>query len=429
MGAAASLDPQALVVDPGGMATCTVTVRNTGSVVDELSFSVLGPAGEWADVSPPSVSLFPGAEGTATVRFRPPRSATTRSGRIPFGLRVASREDPAGSVVEEGAITVSSYGATTAELTPRTQRGRRGARYELAVDNRGNAERIVRLTPADPSEALRFRLDPPELTVAPGTAAFVKVRASSGRSFLRGQPKTHPFTIAVEPEGDSAIAVDGAFLQEALLPKWLLPALLAIVALALIWFFLLKPEIKTQARDAVKQPIAKANQKAAAAQQAANTAAQKADTAAAAAGQKQAAGGGGGGGGGGKKPPKVTKPATTTASATVSQGTPTYGRIGSGCSATCGGQAKAGKKQTLAFTDLILQNPAGDSGLLTISFRGKPEMIFRLDNFRDYDYHFIASPTLGPSQAMTVSVQCQNKGGKTCTAAVFWTGFAKQVKA
>jgi hypothetical protein len=209
----------------------------------------------------------------------------------------------------------------------------------------------VRFTPADPSEALRFRLDPPELTVAPGTAAFVKVRASSGRSFMRGQPKTHPFTIAVEPEGDSAIAVDGAFLQEAQLPKWLLPALLVIAALALIWFFLLKPEIKTQARDAVKQPIAKANQKAAAAKQAADTASQKADTAAAAAGgQKQA--GGGGAGGGGKKPPKVTKPTTTTASATASQGSPTFGRIATSCTATCGGAAKAGKKQTLALTDL-----------------------------------------------------------------------------
>ncbi|MDX6564880.1 MAG: hypothetical protein QOE10_542, partial [Gaiellales bacterium] len=91
MGAAASLEPHALDVDPGGVATCTVTVRNTGSVVDEFAFSVLGPAGEWADIQPPTLSLFPGAEGTATVRFRPPRDATTRSGRIPFGLRVASR--------------------------------------------------------------------------------------------------------------------------------------------------------------------------------------------------------------------------------------------------------------------------------------------------------------------------------------------------
>jgi hypothetical protein len=421
MGAAASLEPHALDVDPGGVATCVVTVRNTGSVVDELVFSVLGPAGEWADVQPPSVSLFPGAEGTATVRFRPPRDAATRSGRIPFGLRVASREDPAGSVVEEGAITVSSYGANTAELVPRTARGRRGARYEIAVDNRGNADRTIRFAPADPAEALRFALDPPEVVVPPGSAAFVKVRVRSTTSFMRGQPKTMPFQVSVQPEGDSPIALDGTFLQEALLPKWLLPALLAIAALALIWFFLLKPEIKTQARDAVAQPLANANKKAANAQQAAQAAAGKADTAAAAAA--------------GKPPPKTTttptaKPPkkTTTASTANALGSPLFGRLETQCPPTCTATLKAAPKQTLSIADLILQNPEGDSGTLAIAIQGRPELLFRLDNFRDYDEHFIASPTLGPGDSMTMTVVCQNKGKKACTAAVFWSGFSKRGK-
>jgi hypothetical protein len=422
MGAAASLEPRALDVDPGGVATCTVTVRNTGSVVDEMVFSVLGPAGEWADVQPPSISLFPGAEGTATVRFRPPRDATTRSGRIPFGLRVASREDPPGSVVEEGSITVSSYGANTAELLPRTARGRRGARYEIAVDNRGNAERTVRFAPADPAEALRFQLNPPEIVVPPGSASFVKLRVRSTRSFMRGQPKTMPFSVAVQPEGDAPIALDGSFLQEALLPKWLLPALLALVALALIWFFLLKPEIKTQARDAVAQPIAAANKKSAAAQQAAQQAASKADTAAAAAA--------------GKTPPKTTPttttkkpPKTTGTTATANAlGSPLLGRLATNCPPTCTGTVKAAPKQTISITDMVLQNPEGDSGTLTIAIRGTPELIFRLDNFRDYDYHFIASPTLKPGDSMTITVVCQNKNKKACTAAVFWTGFGKRGK-
>jgi hypothetical protein len=424
MGAAASLEPHALDVDPGGVATCTVTVRNTGSVVDELVFSVLGPAGEWAEIQPPSLSLFPGAEGTATVRFRPPRDATTRSGRIPFGLRVASREDPPGSVVEEGAITVSSYGATTAELMPRTARGRRGARYEIAVDNRGNSERTIRFGAADPAEALRVAFDPPEVVVPPGSAAFVRVRVRSTTSFMRGQPKTMPFSVMVEPEGDAPIALDGTFLQEAALPKWLLPALLLLAALALVWFFLLKPEIKSQARDAVAQPIANANKKADNAKQAAQAAASKADTAAAA-----AAG----------KPPTKTAPTPTTPtkkptkkptaiSAANALGSPLLGRISTNCGPTCTGKVTAGPKQTLSLTDLVMQNPEGDSGILTISFRGTPDLIFRLDNFRDYDYHFISSPTLGPGDSMTIAIECQNKSKKACTAGVFWTGFGKRGK-
>lgn len=427
MGAAATLEPHSLEVDPGGVATCMVTVRNTGSVVDELVFSVLGPAGEWADVQPPSVSLFPGAEGTATVRFRPPRDAGTRSGRIPFGLRVASREDPPGSVVEEGTITVSSYGANTAELLPRTARGRRGASYEIAVDNRGNSERTIRFAPVDPAEALRFALNPPEVVVPPGSASFVRLRVRPKQSFMRGQPKTLPFSVAVQPEGDAPIALDGTYLQEALFPKWILPALLAIAALALIWFFLLKPEIKSQARDAVAQPIANANKKADNAQQAAQAAASKADTAAAAAA--------------GKTPPKTTPatpPTTTTkkpakkpssaASTANALGSPLLGRLATQCPPTCTGELKAGPKQTLSIADLILQNPEGDSGTLSISFGGAPELLFRLDNFRDYDYHFVAAPTLTPGTSMTVTVVCQNKGKKACTAAVFWSGFGKRGK-
>ena len=241
---------------------------------------------------------------------------------------------------------------------------------------------------------------------------------------MRGQPKTMPFSVAVQPEGDAPIALDGTFLQEASLPKWLLPALLAVAALALIWFFLLKPEIKTQARDAVAQPIAAANKKADNAKQAAQAAASKADTAAAAAA--------------GKAPPKTTpttpakkptKKPTTTASAANALGSPLLGRISTSCPPTCDGKVTAGPKQTLSLTDLVMQNPEGDSGILTISFRGTPDLIFRLDNFRDYDYHFIASPTLKPGDSMTITIECQNKGKKACTAAVFWSGFGKRGKA
>jgi hypothetical protein len=424
MGAAASLEPHAVDVDPGGVATCKITVRNTGSVVDEMAFSVLGPSAAWADVDPPTLSLFPGAEGTATVRFRPPRDASTQSGRIPFGLRVASREDPAGSVVEEGAVTVSAYGATTAELVPRTARGRRGARFELAVDNRGNADRTVRFTPSDPAKALRFRLVPSQVVVPPGTASFVRLDVRAHSTFMRGPSKTKPFAIAVEPEGDSAVALDGSFLQEALLPKWLLPALLAIAALVLIWFFLLKPEIKDDARNAVAQPVAKATKQAAQAQQTAKQAAAKADTAAAAAA--------------GKKAPATTtatsppkkKPASTSSASTTANvlGAPVEGRLAVQCPPTCSATLKAAPKQTLSVTDLVLQNPQGDAGTLTVTVNGGVTFVFGLGNFRDLDEHFIAPITLRPGDNLAITVECKNPGKKACTAGTFYSAFSKRSK-
>ena len=179
--------------------------------------------------------------------------------------------------------------------------------------------------PADPAEALGFTLDPPQLVVPPGSAAFVKLRVRSRSSFMRGQPKTMPFTVAVQPEGDAPVALDGSFLQEALLPKWLLPALLALAALALIWFFLLKPAVETTANDAVAQPVAQANKNAAQAQQSADAASQKADQAAAAAA--------------GKPPPTTATPTTTKKKATSGSassaanalGSPVEGRLAVQC--------------------------------------------------------------------------------------------------
>jgi hypothetical protein len=425
MGAAASLEPHAVDVDPGGVATCKVTVRNTGSVVDEMTFTVLGPSAAWADVDPPNLSLFPGAEGTATVRFRPPRDASTQSGRMPFGLRVASREDPPGSIVEEGAVTVSAYGAMTAELAPRTGRGRRGARFEVAVDNRGNADRTVSFTPTDPAKALRFRLVPSHLVVPPGTAAFVRLDVRSHSTFLRGPSKTLPFAISVEPEGDAPVALDGSFLQEAMLPKWLLPAVLALVALALVWFFLLKPQIKDDARSAVAQPIAKATKQAAQAQQAAKQAAAKADTAAAAAA--------------GKKPTTTTttpppkkkkKPATTTSASTTANvlGAPVEGRLAVQCPPTCSATIKAAPKQTISVTDLVLQNPEGDAGTLTVTVNSGVAFVFGLGNFRDLDEHFIAPITLRPGDNLAITVACKNPGKKACTAGTFYSAFSKRSK-
>ena len=109
MGASVTLVTPAVAVEPGQVVSIEVRVRNTGSVVDEFALDVLGDAAGWAAVEPPTLSLFPGAEGTAQAVFRPPRAASTPAGAVPFGLRARSREDAAGSAVEEGTVEVGSF--------------------------------------------------------------------------------------------------------------------------------------------------------------------------------------------------------------------------------------------------------------------------------------------------------------------------------
>ena len=88
------------------------------------------------------------------------------------------------------------------------------------------------------------------------------------KRFLKGPPKTHPFQVLVKPQSTPPVTVDGVMLQEALLPPWILKALVALVALlvlaAILWATLLKPAIKSAAKDAVSAPLAAQDAKVAA---------------------------------------------------------------------------------------------------------------------------------------------------------------------
>ena len=73
MPASVDLVQPTLAVMPGETVSTTIRVTNTGRIVDELSFDVLGDAGGYTTIEPARVPLFPGAHGETTITFRPPR--------------------------------------------------------------------------------------------------------------------------------------------------------------------------------------------------------------------------------------------------------------------------------------------------------------------------------------------------------------------
>jgi len=259
MASVATINPDSISVQPGGEAECELRVRNTGRIVDQFSFEALGDAAPWTTFEPSSVSLFPDAEGTTRLVFRPPRAPDTPAGPCPVGVRIKSKEDPRAAVVEELTLDVGRLADTFAELIPRTGRGARRAPYTLAVDNRGNSRLNANLSASDPDDRLRYSFDPPAIVAEPGTAAFAKVVARPLKRFLRGQPISHPFQVRVEPEGEAALAVEGTMLQEALLPKWVPRALIGLFVAAwacvVFWALLLKPMVKTTAREAANDAL------------------------------------------------------------------------------------------------------------------------------------------------------------------------------
>jgi hypothetical protein len=433
MSASATIPPTPLQVEPGSEVSVFVQVRNTGEIVDQYTFEVLGEAAQWAKLDPPELSLFPGAEGEIKVSFAPPREATTQSGEIPFGLKVVSKEDPEDSVVEEGLLEVGTYADLGAELLPRTSRGRLAGKHELAFDNRGNRRINAQLTAADPDNKLRFRFSPPALVSPPGTAVFAKVAVRPKRKFLWGRPKTYPFKVFIESEGETPLAVDGTIFQEQLIPKWSTALVAVLGVLVLLWAFLLRPSIQDTATNAADAKTAhqqaqidklKKDSAAQAVQKAAKDAQNSANKAAAAAAATKAASA--------TTQQKAVNAAKVAgaqaAAATLAKAANNNGAIplATDCGTTCSPSLTVAKGKQFQLTDIVFQNPAGDSGTLQVLQDKTVLFNESLDNFRDTDFHFITPIIFNAGQKLIVKETCQNKPAsgqaKNCTASVLVSG-------
>lgn len=418
MSAVATISPEAVSVQPGKEAACEVRIRNTGTVVDEFALEALGDAAGWASFEPSSVSLFPDAEGVARLILRPPVGPSVPSGPCPMGVRVRSHEDPRHPVVEELTVDVGRVADTFAEVLPRTSRGSRRATHHVAIDNRGNARLNATVSATDPDDRLEFAFEPPSVVADPNTAAFTKLTVQPLKRFLRGQPVTHPFRVKVEPEGEVPLTVEGTMIQEALIPRWVPRAIMALLVMALasviFWKAVLNPAVKSSAQDAAKDVVSGPL---------AQTSAQLAGLAA-----KLAPSGGGAAGGGATPTTTGTGAATDPLDPSGLLGRPTDFRL----------QASEGQqtvsfvvpdKQTFSLTDIVLQNPDGDRGLLRIQRGDTILLSVRLENFRDIDYHFVSPVVFTANQALTLAVACENPPPRerTCAPAAYYSGFVRDV--
>jgi hypothetical protein len=429
MGADASLTPAVVPVRPGGEAEAELSVRNTGGVVDRFSVEILGAAAAWAECDPPTLSLFPGQAETVRVRFRLPAGTSTPPGPLPFGVRIVAAEDAAHPTVEEGALDIAPVPVLSADISPRTgrARGRRAGRYQLAVDNRGNAAAVVDLAGWDTQDLVDVTVTPPSVEVAAGGAAFVTVRARARNRVWRGANVLHRFSVGVRPAGDpqspdapeAPQPLEASLLQEPAIPGWVpkvaMLAVLGLIAVAVLWFAVLKPVVRDAATSATNAALL-------------------ANGITPAPSGPSVSGGGGSGGGGSKSgsgsgpspsPSSSAVTVPTTPAAPSSKAPPPP--VAFATELLSNQLLTADAKQTLTVTDLVLQNPNGDTGTLTITRAGKVLISTRLENYRDYDLHFVTPITISPGQTLGVDVggPCKPGGGNTqCTPAVLVSGMS-----
>jgi hypothetical protein len=436
MSVSASLDESTVTLEPGSEAALPVQVLNSGTTVEEVRFEVVGPCAGWAAVEPESMSLYPGASGTATITLHPPRSSSIMPGETPLGLRVVPTSDAAEAVVPERSVEILPFSDVTSEIVPRASHSAWRGRHEVAVDNRGNTHISVELEAREETERARLVFEPQELNIPPGEAKFAKLRVRPVNRVWRGAPVTHPFQVLVTqrplgqaPEPPMPVVLDGTYEQEAILPTWLPRVLIAAVLLlgllAGLWYGLLRPTVRSAAKEAITPEAISDAQK--------EQSSEGADSGQSGSGGSNAGGSGGqssgqdgggangSGGGGGSDAPKRTKTTQVKDS------------VGGGATDRTALDVQDGK--TFELTDIVVQNPQGDSGTVVVSSEEGQILDLALENFRDSDYHFVTPVEIPSGGKITISITCREVGKPVkapkpsqCSESLFLGGWTRAAK-
>lgn len=222
-----------VTVQPGGEGVVEVRIRNTGTVVDQFAFNLVGQASAWARCEPPVISLFPNAEETVRVHFTPPRSSAVTAGLLPYGVRVTCQEDKEFSVVEEASVQISGFSSVEAKVVPRTSEGKRTATHRIEITNTGNAVVEAEAWASDPDELLAIDVEPNHLSIQPGATEVAKVKVAAVKGPSRS-PRRIPFQVHVEG-GSAPVQVEGAFEQRAKSSSLLVFVAIAVVAAMLVF--------------------------------------------------------------------------------------------------------------------------------------------------------------------------------------------------
>ncbi len=252
-----SLDTEHAFVQPGGQVRLTVTVTNTGNLVEGFWLQVLGPAAAWAEVVPPEISVYPQQDATAAVILSPPSDGSALSGLLPFGVLASSTLDATTSAAAEADLEIGELHSLQAKIIPVTSTGRWRGRHVIQLQNWGNSQAQLQMVARDPDDALGFYVSPAYVDLPPGGRATVRLSARTKHPFLRGSPVRVPFQVVGEPldggsqpppavpYGDpSRPVIDAALNQKPILSRGVLTllTLLLVGIVALVGFAVTRKE-------------------------------------------------------------------------------------------------------------------------------------------------------------------------------------------
>ncbi|MCE9621157.1 MAG: hypothetical protein K8R99_02305 [Actinomycetia bacterium] len=374
-------------VAPGTTVVLQMTVVNLADTTDAFVLTPSGLAAAWTTIEPATLTLFGGTQQVVAVEVRPPMLPSTTAGPTLLPVRIVPHSDPDDVRGAETTIVIGSSQSRRLDVLQPAQRGRRGATFEMMLENRGNTPASCRLRVIDPSGRVEGEFDPPAAGVEPGASTLIRLKLRTKGMQWERRARTLPFRIDADQTGSPTATAEATFVQVPIVPERMVGRLVAAAgALALIaacWFTVVKPAIRDAADEAVKdaQP----------------TAATTPNT----------------------NPDNTGQTNQTVASTLVpivNDGQPTaipFSPIAAQ-GETIEQRYSVPAGQVLQVTDLIVQNPNADQGTLTIQRNEVVLFTYRLDNiFSDVGVPLVTPIEFLTGQDLVVVVSCVGVGDQT----------------
>jgi hypothetical protein len=267
-------------LEPGSTTTLALMVTNLGDGAESFVMTPTGMAAAWTTIRPANITLFGGSQESVDVEISAPRLASTTAGPVALGVRIVPNSNPDEPARAETTIHISPTTDRRVTMLQPALRNRRRAVFEMMVENQGNTQASCRMLLVEPTGRLDGEFDPPAVGVEPGGSTLVRLKVRSNRLLWDRRARSIPFIVDADqpaprrrPEapntGDGtgtgtsgeatsiSAKASATFIQAPVLPErlwWRLSTVaLSLGALAVLWFGLVRPEIRRSADLAVSR--------------------------------------------------------------------------------------------------------------------------------------------------------------------------------
>jgi hypothetical protein len=399
----ATFEPER-VVSTDGPASLTLHLHNEADAAGQVHLKPVGELAMRTVLQTESVRLGAGERFDLPVIVDADRRLA--AGSHTCVVEVSS--DDGGHTMAEATLDVEAHAASAVTLIPERSRSATAGRHRIRVDNQGNVPVRVdvatspatmpdRRSPHGPQEepppSATVDVATPATTVEPWQTGRIDVRVRPNSTFWTGPSRLHDFQIdAVASSGETFLLV-GQYEQIPRIRPWLVPALvgaaLALVLGALAWFALLRPTVEDIAEDAA-DTAAEANRIVI------DDKIEELDQAAAEVAELP-----------------LGEPVDLRLAVEPAPGESDVDTF----------PVEAGR--IVSVTDVVLQNPTGAIGTVSIRRDGVVLLESQLANFRDLDFHFVSAFRFEGASAIELDVSCDTAGpgNETCPVGATLTGF------